>query len=375
MKIIIDNSNLIVGGGIQVATSFLNDINNHNLSDEFIVIQSYNSAQDIDKKVFKNNFTFFDLSEEQTTSKVNRIRKVKEIENETQPNVIFTVFGPSYHKSNFPKIVGFAIPYLIYPDSPFFNQISFVENLKYKLLSILKKRAFIKNSDALIFETDNAKEVFSKFIPKTLKTFTVSNTINEVFLDEEKWKVSSLKEDSFFNILCLSAFYPHKNLTIIPHVIDFLINVLKMDNFKFNITISSSDLQLIEQHKKYVNFLGKVPLNQIPDLYKKSDVIFIPTLLEVFSATYLEAMFMKKPIIASDMPFSRDICYNAALYCDPLNASDYAKKILMLYNDNELYKKLVEKGTENLKRFGNSMDRTKKYLEILKKHAHADNKE
>lgn len=373
MKIIIDNSNLIVGGGIQVATSFLNDLNNLNLRDEFIVIQSYNSAQDIDKKVFESNFTFFDLNEKQTNSKVNRIRRVKEIEKKTQPNVIFTVFGPSYHKSKFPKIVGFAIPYLIYPDSPFFKNISFIEKLKYKFLSILKKKSFIKNSDVLIFETDNAKNVFSKFNPKSIESFTVSNTINEIFLDKENWKESKLNDNETFDILCLSAFYPHKNLKIIPEVIDFLINDLKMDNFKFNITISSTDLQLIEQHKKYVNFLGKVPLNQIPDLYNKSDVVFIPTLLEVFSATYLEAMFMKKPIIASDMPFSRDICYDAALYCDPLNASDYAEKILMLYNDNELYKNLVEKGTENLKRFGTSMDRTKKYLEILKKHANADN--
>ncbi len=43
-------------------------------------------------------------------------------------------------------------------------------------------------------------------------------------------------------------------------------------------------------------------------------MVFIPTLLEVFSATYLEAMLMKKPIIASDLEFSRDICGESAYF-------------------------------------------------------------
>lgn len=365
MKIIIDNSNLIVGGGIQVATSFLYDLNNSKLDNQYVVIQSQNSSQDVDKSLFTSNFSFFDLSKEETVSKVKRIKRVKEIEKKIKADVIFTTFGPSYHRSNFPKIVGFAIPYLIYPDSPFFYKISFVQRLKYKLLGIIKKRAFVKNSDCLIFETDNANEIFSKSIPTRIKTYTVSNTINEVFLDDSKWEKVNLN-NNIYNILCLSAFYPHKNLDIIPEVIDILVNSYKLNDFKFNITISEGNFSLSDEQKKYVQFLGKIPLNQIPDLYKKSNIVFIPTLLEVFSATYLEAMFMKKPIIASDMPFARDICKDAAIYCSPMDAKAYAKAIYDLYSNEQLKRLLVTKGSENLKRFGNSMDRTKKYLEIIK---------
>ena len=43
MKIIVDNSNLFAGGGIQVATSFLNDLNSMKLMHELHFIQSLNT--------------------------------------------------------------------------------------------------------------------------------------------------------------------------------------------------------------------------------------------------------------------------------------------------------------------------------------------
>ena len=99
------------------------------------------------------------------------------------------------------------------------------------------------------------------------------------------------------------------------------------------------------------------------------DIVLMPTLLEIFSTTYLEAMYMQVPIIASDMGFARDICWDSALFCSPLNAKDYAEKILMLSENSNLRNELITKGTENLKRFGTSMDRTQKYLEIIKEYA------
>ncbi len=130
MKIIIDNSNLFAGGGLQVAVSFLNDLKEIETEYIFCVVQSPNSAKVIDKSTFPKNFFFYDISE--NLSKTQKIKQVKKIENEEKPNCIFTTFGPSYHKSNFPKIVGFAFGQMIYPESPFYKKMSFLERLKYK---------------------------------------------------------------------------------------------------------------------------------------------------------------------------------------------------------------------------------------------------
>jgi glycosyltransferase involved in cell wall biosynthesis len=364
MKIIIDNSNLFVGGGIQVATSFLNDLNNMNLEHKFYVIQSYISSKQIDKSIFSPNFHFYDLKEIDIPI-IRRMKHVKSLENSIKPDVIFTVFGPSYHQSNFPKVVGFAIPFLIYKNSPFFNQISFRSKVYYKLLGIFKSYFFIKNSDVLIFESDESRKIFMNLVNKKIHSFTVNNTLNEVFLNNKKWKNFSFKKQSKLNILCLSANYPHKNLNIIPSIIDHLINQYDMKDFRFVLSLTKEELGFQDKYDEFIFYVGKVDIQQIPSLYQKIDFLFMPTLLEVFSTTYLEAMYMGKPIICSDMGFARYICKNSALYCSPLDAKEYASIIYILNNDNELQKDLVKNGYKNLLRFGNSIDRTKSYLRII----------
>ena len=65
--------------------------------------------------------------------------------------------------------------------------------------------------------------------------------------------------------------------------------------------------------------LGPVDLEDLPNVYRASDALFLPTLLESFSGTYLEAMHYGLPILTTDLDFARNICRDAALYFDPEN--------------------------------------------------------
>lgn len=368
MKIIIDNSNLIAGGGIQVAISFLKDLEKLDIQDnQYYVIQSPHSHMAFGDDLYPANFIFYNFSNSDVKTKKRKIYKIKQIENVIKPDAIFTVFGPSYHKSKYPKIVGFAIPYIIYPDSPFFKLVSVKEKLYYKALTLLKSYCFKKNSDVLIFESENARKIFSEKYQYHKDTFVVSNTINEIFENHSRWKSFNIKNNEATKILYLTANYLHKNLKIIPDIIDVLRQEAPHFVFKFYISIKKEELGFSDIYDPYIEYLGKVDIKQIPSIYQQIDLVFMPTLLEVFSTTYLEAMFMKKPIIASDMSFARDICQDAAIYCEPINPKSYAIAILNIIDNKNLYDSIVENGTENLKRFGNSMDRTKLYLEIIKK--------
>lgn len=364
MRILIDNSNLFAGGGIQVATSFLNDLKTFNKEHLFWVLQSPHSAKTIDTTTFPENFVFSNIPEKIYTAKLKRSNFVKKLEEEIKPNVIFTTFGPSYHKSNFPKIVGFAFGQMLYTNSPFYNQISFLQQLKYKLLIFLKKKAFINNADALVFETENARLIFKQKTGYKKDTFTVHNALNAIFNKKEEWQNLPI-EKTRLDILCLTANYPHKNLPLIPKLIKEIQKLAPELNFKVYISLKKEELIFDNQYDRYVNYLGNVALSQLPSLYQQMDVLLMPSLLETFSTTYLEAMAMKVPIVASDMPFSRDICAEAALYCSPLKADEYAEKILLLHKNIGIRDKLIQEGEQNLKRFGTSMDRTKKYIEII----------
>ena len=142
MKLLLDNSNLFAGGGLQVAFSFLNDLKKMPVKHHYHVVQSVKCAATFDCTAFPENFTFYTLTAVEEHSKRKRINKVRSLENKIQPDCIFTLFGPSYHKSNFPKIVGFAIPYIIYPESPFFKKLSLKDKVYYKLLTVLKTYCF-----------------------------------------------------------------------------------------------------------------------------------------------------------------------------------------------------------------------------------------
>lgn len=365
MRILLDNSNLFTGGGVQVALSFLNDLSKVDTrGNEFIIVLSFSMVDKVDRAFFSNKFTFVQLSENEQKSIVMRSRAMGKIEKQYLPDLIFTTFGPSYHKSRCPKVVGFAIPHIIYPDSPYFDSLSFIPKAKDRVMSFIKHIAFKLNSDVLIFESEEAeKRVLTKY---KKQTFTVNNTLNEVFNEKMRWNtgLSQKLDSTYLNILSIAANYPHKNLNIIPQVIDELIG-LGIEDFRFILTLDKDEINFESKYLSYVEFIGKVDIESVPPLYQVCEILFMPTLLEVFSTSYLEAMFMGVPIVASELPFATDVCGDAALYCEPLNPASYASAIAKLIKDKRLYNLLIERGKERIQYFGTSLDRTNKYLDIL----------
>ncbi|HAV6245457.1 TPA: glycosyltransferase family 1 protein, partial [Acinetobacter baumannii] len=260
---------------------------------------------------------------------------------------------------------GFAIGHIIYRDSPYFKLLNTKQKFKDFLTCELKKVFFKKNSDVLIFETIDAMKRFQN-ISKFKKNYVVSNTINEIFLEKMKWQPIHLENKNKKKILVVTANYPHKNLKIIPSIIDKLVREKKINDFEFVITVDKKELGFGDYYDNYIQYIGKVPLDQLPSLYNQSTIVFMPTLLEIFSATYLEAMYMSKAIVASDMGFSRDICEDAAFYCSPTNIDNYVDAIDQLLKNIELRTKFEKKGFSRIKSFGTSLDRTNEYLSIMK---------
>ncbi|MGF1670524.1 MAG: glycosyltransferase, partial [Balneolaceae bacterium] len=96
------------------------------------------------------------------------------------------------------------------------------------------------------------------------------------------------------------------------------------------------------------------------------DALFMPTLLECFSASYAEAMAMEKPILTSDLGFARTVCEDAALYFNPVDAKDISEKIRDLVKNRPLQQQLAVNGKKRLSDFSDAEDRAIKYLEICK---------
>ena len=93
--------------------------------------------------------------------------------------------------------------------------------------------------------------------------------------------------------------------------------------------------------------------------------MFQPTLLECFTATYVEAMRMQVPILTRDLPFAHGLCGNAAVYYSPLNAEDCAKSIYKMAVDKSFQDYLVREGIKQLNSFDNYNRRAEKLIDLI----------
>lgn len=370
-KSIIDCTNIRVGGGMQVAVSFFKDLNELELeNEEFVFLLSNELQEKIRLQPRKNHIRVIALEAKHSNNVVLRAQQCLRIEKAEQPDCVFVLFGPSYHKSQAPKVVGFARPHYVYSDSPYFGMAPWLERVKMTLLKSIHTYLFSKNSNAIVFETEDAKQimaakVFSKY---PIALYVVGNTLNSVFLEPLSWVncEKGVPQNTGFNCLCVSANYTHKNLAILKNVANYLIQKYPGFEFQFTLTLQEKDFQLDHHLLKHFNLIGAVNHNELPDLYAKSDAFILPTLLEVFSTSYLEAMFMKKPILTSDLGFARDTCGDAAIYFNPMSAADIGEAVFQLAHDASLQHTLVERGSKQMERFTTSKGRTQAYLDIMR---------
>jgi glycosyltransferase involved in cell wall biosynthesis len=164
-------------------------------------------------------------------------------------------------------------------------------------------------------------------------------------------------------LVLISHNYSHKNIKIIKSVIPHLTGL----NIKFVLTISNNDyFQLFGDRDANIINLGPISQKSCPSVYSQSDFLFLPTLLEVFSASYPEAMKMKKPILTSKLGFAIDVCRDAAIYFNPLDPQDISKKITSILNDEKQQLELIQRGEQRLSEFNSANKRAQKYLDIIK---------
>ncbi len=86
-------------------------------------------------------------------------------------------------------------------------------------------------------------------------------------------------------------------------------------------------------------------------LLRQASVFAFPTFYEGFGLPILEAQQLGVPVVTSHNSSLKEIARDSALLVDPQKASDIAEKIHTLIADEEMRKKIIAKGFENLARF------------------------
>jgi glycosyltransferase involved in cell wall biosynthesis len=364
MVLILNLSNNLGGGGLQVALAVLEECKKIGIHNYHVFIGS-NAQKQVNINSFPGNFIFY------TIPKVyfwQLHTYVKPLENQIRPDCVFTIFGPSYWKPKAPHVMGYAIPHFIYKDYSFFKHISILSKIRLYLKKLIQLYLFKHQADHLIVQTKDAQQRLIKLI-HTEEVSVVSNAYNSFYL---KWKKYTNKlpcrKNNEIRLITISKYYPHKNLQSIPIVLDEL-NKININNIYFVLTLQDDDYNKMipERLRHYVYNVGPIPVIECPSLYNECDILYLPTLLEVFSVSYLEAMFMEKPILTSDLSFAKDICGDAALYFDPFNMHDIVETIKKISFDKNLYQIYIDKGKERIKLFPTATQCVQMSFEICQK--------
>jgi glycosyltransferase involved in cell wall biosynthesis len=369
MILLINASNLKMGGAIQVALSFIQECINFT-EDEFHVLLSPKISSQLNQNGYPENFHFY-LFQNLPTSLIygiGIISQLRKLENKIRPDCVFTISGPSYWTPKAPHLLGYAQGYYLYPESPFFERINLSHKIKINLLKTLHRFLFIRNAEYYFVESEDAKKRLSSFLAKSKDNiYVVSNTYHSVFNLQLKGNhILPPKRKNEVRLLTISAYYQHKNLEIIKDVISELKKKSAL-KFIFILTINASIFEnKFEGYGADIINMGPVHIDLCPKLYQECDFLFLPTLVEILSASYPEAMKMKKPILTSDLSFARDICGDAAEYFNPENPKEIADKIIYLANTAARQIELIENGEQRLQYFETPESRARKLMEICK---------
>ncbi|MBI1923415.1 glycosyltransferase family 4 protein [Candidatus Poribacteria bacterium] len=106
-----------------------------------------------------------------------------------------------------------------------------------------------------------------------------------------------------------------------------------------------------EQLEAYVHFLGEIPYINMPDLYRGAELFVLPSLAETFGHPLVEAMATGIPVIATDLPVTREICRNAAVFFQPGDVVGLGEIMQMLLEQEDLRIQLAQAGVLRAKSF------------------------
>lgn len=359
MVILVNCSNLKVTGGLQVANSVCSQLGRFKQHRFIVVLSTFFKEFDIpdgenceivryDKR---NNISSLLLGRDCFLDSLVEKNKVESV---------LTIFGPSRWRPRVPHLCGFARAQLLL-ENPLQRELSWKERLNYRIW----KWGFKRSSDT--FYTEN--QYISDMLPRLLgnvKVYTVTNYYNQVFDQPDNW-VRSIKLPDFCGttMLTVSSTASHKNLKIMIPVSKYLEQRHPDFQFQFVLTCQPEALNVPPSLQHHFVFIGKVDVSECPNLYEQADIMFMPTLLECFTATYPEAMRMEVPIVTTDLEFARGLCGESACYYSAIDAKAAAEAIYKVATDEAYRLQLTAYGKEQLQKFDNYEQRADKLIGIL----------
>lgn len=346
------------GGAFQISQNFMLKSLEHSDVEWYHI-----TSQDVDDAIgekfahLKGTHYFVFPTQPDFRGSYKQVKKqVAELEAKIQPDVVYSITAPSYFTFKTREVMRFTNPWVTHPNKYSWSTMSFLPKLKQWLYCLNQKR-LMKAAYAFVTQTETTKKGIMRITGKpTEKVCVVNNVLPGVFKTMDN---TPIVEDDWINVACVGAPVPHKNMDIIPDVIEELAKI-GIKNVRFHTTIPVDNPMMAKVvdrcaelgYKEHLINHGRVSQKELGEMYRRCQFCFLPTLLEVFSASTVEAMYFNLPIIATDFPFNTEVLADACLYYEPKNAKSAANQFAKMIADKNLQKTMRERMARQLAIYG-----------------------
>jgi len=266
-----------------------------------------------------------------------------------RPDVILALGTIGMRKPGAPQAILVQDPHFVYP-SRHHGRMTMLQNLRYfvqrrQVRHCLDQIAMVYGQTSTMLK--RVRDAFQPGVPGNLLPKAISVNVARS-LNDTSAPPEFAPFGQCFRMICLARYYPHKNLEGIVEVFRHFRK--ELHGAVVFITIAPSQhpgarrlLTSIERwglSRQIVN-IGPVEQSRIPSLFGHCHALFQPTLMESFSAAYLEAMVLNLPVLTSDLYFAHEICGPAALYFDPWSPDSMMKAIVRIRENADLRQSLL----------------------------------
>jgi glycosyltransferase involved in cell wall biosynthesis len=340
MKILVNCATLRVGGGLYAGVGFVREA----LSSEkrfqyewaFILSEPvYAQLKQLNVPADDFQTLVLDQFPSDWRHYVKIKKKMLEFEWVARPDIIYSIGAPSYVNFKKHEVQRLTNPWITHPNLRAFFTLPF-RKIPEILLTIFVQRRFVARCEFFITQTNTSRDGILKLTRTTpWKVKVIPNRMSSLYEDIAR---EYIKTDKKY-IFCLAAPYPHKNLAVIPKVASILAG-LTDEKYCFVLTIPfgleleskiRADIDALGVQDSVLN-VGELDQESCAEWYKKSAAVFLPTYLETFSVTLLEALYFDIPVITTDFSFNRDVLGEFGFYFAPGRWKQAAEQIKLAMN-------------------------------------------
>lgn len=154
-------------------------------------------------------------------------------------------------------------------------------------------------------------------------------------------------------IIYIGNAYSYKNLGIVLETLRILnkkiyfVHVAAKNGFVGRLVDKAKEIGVAD---RYIN-TGFIPSEDLAEVLQEAEAFVFPSLSEGFGLPGLEAMASGCPLIASDISVFKEIYGDAALFFNPNDPKELAKKIQLVSSDKKLATDLINKGFKQTSKY------------------------